>query len=328
MAIVMGAMGSVFVLTARALPDGQPATQSQAAAAALMQRLGAELQCATSITAAGPTFIEFVTTDRTGDSVADTIRYDWNGLLGGAVTRTLNGGTAGIVLNNVKRFVLGLQVQTETVQPAAEPSEVLLASYDSTAWNGAQLSNVLWRGAMVLPALSVDATSYRITRVALNLKVGTKTDPATTVAIYAVDSDGLPNGSALASTTISAASIGAASGWHTATFASPPTLSADRGFAFMASGVGSNGGGRITTVISDGAPPRAQSISTINAGSSWTKGGKDLPNFQVYGKVYNQTATPGTRRFLTRVSVEAQINTAGSPLLSGGISLANQPEVP
>lgn len=70
----------------------------------------------------GATFIEFVTEDRNGDGVEDTIRYAWSGTAGDPLTKSLNRGTPVNVVESVSNFNL-----TYTVEPQEEALEVTTA---------------------------------------------------------------------------------------------------------------------------------------------------------------------------------------------------------
>lgn len=91
--LVLGAIGSLFVAMARALPDESSSLSRANQLTRAVDRFSFDLSWATQVTQASPARCEFVVADCTGDAIADTVVYAWGGA-GQSWTRTLNAGTA------------------------------------------------------------------------------------------------------------------------------------------------------------------------------------------------------------------------------------------
>ena len=106
MTLLMVGLGSAIHISARSMPDGKGAASATMHAGAALDLLESELSCATSITSRSGAEIVFVTPDRTGDSIAESLRYRWAGAAGNPLTREFNGSAAETLIPSVQDFAL------------------------------------------------------------------------------------------------------------------------------------------------------------------------------------------------------------------------------
>jgi hypothetical protein len=110
----------------------------------------------------------------------------------------------------------------------------------------------------------------------------TGTTPNITVALRAT-SGNLPTGSDLATATIPGFSSGAG-GFFTATFSTPPTLTAGTQYALVLRPVSNPSAGTYAYVVSTGSPyAGGRRVTSANSGSSWTGATTDI-GFKTYMK--------------------------------------------
>lgn len=142
-AAVVGGLVSALVLTSRALPTATKAADPAARDAAALESLSAELFGASEISEHTAHAIAFTVADRNGDSNPEMIRYAWNGMVGGALTREYNGETTS-VSGGVTDFALALTISQRSTQTLktveADSGEITLASF--SGWSGVSGSTI------------------------------------------------------------------------------------------------------------------------------------------------------------------------------------------
>ena len=95
--ILMTAMMSAILISRRGIDDGTSNAAKMITGRQAIDEITADLRLALSVTEATTTAVTFTVPDRTGDDLAETIRYAWSGTVGDAVTRTFNGTTVDFV---------------------------------------------------------------------------------------------------------------------------------------------------------------------------------------------------------------------------------------
>jgi carboxypeptidase family protein/Big-like domain-containing protein len=163
----------------------------------------------------------------------------------------------------------------------ASPGNVVLTNKpnvdqqaSSSSGSGFNITTTQWIGQSFVPAVS-----GQLSKVDMSLFCGgtcTGTDQPLTVEVRTTSSN-LPTSTVLASTTIPGFSNGAA-GTYTATFASPPTLTAGTKYAFTLRLVTARSSGNYDATFSTGptAYPSGDLVASTNSGTSWiipTSGG-------------------------------------------------------
>jgi hypothetical protein len=185
-ATLMVATGSIMVLTGKAIA----VTTHHAADARvddIVTTMMSEQRLALTVTERTATSITFTVADRTGDGLADQVRYAWSGVSGDPLTRQVNDLMPVVVARDVKKF--GLSYLTKTAVAAAPPAE--LESAEEVIYNHAAGSSVAavssssWQGQCFKTTLSrPTATSWRITSVRLNASRPVGSTGSWTVGVY------------------------------------------------------------------------------------------------------------------------------------------------
>lgn len=144
--------------------------------------------------------------------------------------------------------------------------------------SGFGVNSTAWAGQTFVPS-----KSGKLTQVALDLfcSACSGTTPNLTVALRATTgSPALPTGADLATGTITGFSSGAGS-YYTATFASPPIVTAGTAYAVVIRATANPSAGTYAYVVSTANPYAAgQRVISANSGGTWTadttSGGRDL----------------------------------------------------
>src|SRR5437867_3033614 len=92
-AFLLAGLGSIMFI-ARQVAYSPTAAARRAKASDIMGQISDELRYATIITQQTPQILEFVVADRNNDGTAEKIRYEWSGIAGDPLRKTVNGGTA------------------------------------------------------------------------------------------------------------------------------------------------------------------------------------------------------------------------------------------
>ncbi len=100
-AVLMGSMMSMVLLSSRAIDSGTSSTAKTAEARELIDDLTAELGLAQSVESLDDKSVTFTVPDLTGDGGVDTISYAWSGVAGDPLTRRLNNGPEAILAEGV-----------------------------------------------------------------------------------------------------------------------------------------------------------------------------------------------------------------------------------
>jgi hypothetical protein len=114
--VLMVGLSSALFIAAQGLDLDQGASASRGRADAVVGRMLADARTATRYRSVAPTAIEFDVADRTGDGATDRLRYEWNGVVGGPLTRTLNGGSPVTLLRDVRALTFGSTTRVVTAQ--------------------------------------------------------------------------------------------------------------------------------------------------------------------------------------------------------------------
>src|SRR3954469_20277587 len=126
-AFLMVGLGSAMFI-ARQVAYTPTAASHRAKTADIVNQISDELRYATVITQQTSQILEFVVADRNNDGTAETIRYEWSGVGGDPLRKTVNGETAVDVLASVYTFNVTLQQKSKTTTLTTTPdsSEALL----------------------------------------------------------------------------------------------------------------------------------------------------------------------------------------------------------
>lgn len=344
--LMLGMGSTVYLVGRTSTTAGRPAPAVVVNSQSL-SNLAAELHYANAITERTAHAVTFTLADRTGDGVAETVRYAWSGVDGDPLTRTYN-GVSKVVHAKVDEFKLNYVIQTveETTEAEAPGapvtgSEVLAASFNG--WSGVTATTMtralnagVWASEYFELAWPAGATSFQVTRVRLKLGQSATTG-SFTVGIYtAAGGIGpLPSTTLLGSQqSLSTAGLPVTPDWKELTFSGVTMTDNTSGYNILVKGVVA--GGKLTYLYAAAAPQDAtvHKYST-NSGSSWlpstsTEKTNDVP-FEVYGQF---TITPTAsepeiveRYFVRAVGIELQSSDNTAPSVKTTIDILNSPEV-
>jgi Tfp pilus assembly protein PilW len=102
MAVLLGAMVSVMMVTTRAVPGISGAAPSISAAAAAVTQMADELRTAVEFSERTGTVVAFTVPDRNADGEADPVWYAWSGTPGAALVRRGRNGVMTTLLPSVQ----------------------------------------------------------------------------------------------------------------------------------------------------------------------------------------------------------------------------------
>ncbi len=121
--VLMGGMASALFLAGRAVPDRETPLKATSEGFHAADQLAGELFAAQALTTRSATTVEFTVPDRcpvppiahpdcNGTNNPEIIRYAWNSVAGGPLTRRYNNGAVENVLENVYQFELRFDTQS------------------------------------------------------------------------------------------------------------------------------------------------------------------------------------------------------------------------
>src|SRR3954470_23841669 len=129
-AFLLAGLGSVMFI-ARQVAYAPTAATRRSKTADIINQISEELRYATVITQQTAQILEFVVADRNNDGTAEKIRYEWSGVAGDPLRKTVNGATAVDVLTAVNAFNVTLQQKSKTTTLTTttdSPEAVLMAN--------------------------------------------------------------------------------------------------------------------------------------------------------------------------------------------------------
>ena len=112
-AFLLAGMGSVMFI-AREVAYTPTGVTRRAKTAEVVAHICDELRYATLVIQQTPQILEFVVADRNSDGTDERIRYEWSGVAGAALRKSINGGAAVDVLPSVNAFSITLQQTQKT----------------------------------------------------------------------------------------------------------------------------------------------------------------------------------------------------------------------
>jgi prepilin-type N-terminal cleavage/methylation domain-containing protein len=325
LAIIMGSLASLMMLTSRSLPSAEDSDVADAELRRQLQSTLSHFSDTTSILKLENKHILAKVSDMTGDGAVDAISLTHDDEAKTLVL-DINGQTA-TVCDDVKSFEISVDSfdrSSPTTSGTIETPDVLIDAYtnSSDSSHRASKSNVVWM--RIRPTLGPTATEYRITRVrAFVIPIAGK-DTAMSWGITDSTSSGTPNISRVRATAnLAAATYTPAGQWITVNFASNTYwhAAADRPFISVAS---SATAGEIdiatdTLAAHEGYLYYSKFLSVDT-----------LPNAAMLYEVYATVRSPGTTTSTQTHARSLTITVArtGRNVVTTSIPLRNQPTVP
>lgn len=345
--VLVVAIGSVIVLSSKALPQNSHITYTALTAGALGDQIAEELRYAIAVSELNDKAVTFNVPDRTGDAAAETIRYVWDGSLGGVLTRTFN-GVSTTIATGVQDFKLDYAKRKVTTSSSTnvvtDSGEVLLASFSS------------WPGITVIPSQMAvgtatwiaegfkidqvvfppDTTKVEISRVELRLRKPSSGANNMTVAIHEPSADVYVPATLVIGTaaTVTPAQLTTSFAWVNVpltgvTFPKPVT-----DLFIVMKGTSANCA-QVQNLNSTLAPLNGTFMRwTSDSGSNWQPAFASLTHndvpFNVFGR-YERTTTTNVNTdnyYLTNVDIALQLAAESGTRVKTAARVLNEPGVP
>lgn len=229
-----------------------------------------ELKHAVYIVDYGPTHLEFVTDDRDGDTIEDTIHYAWSGNAGDPLTRSFNRGAQVNVMDDVHEFQLDYSIEqsSEELEVFEPGGEIQLEPQYATSGNYYDLQQFNHLSQKVdLSGLPASARSWSLTKILFEASQSSGVDGQFAVQLRAAASDGTPTSEVVAEYLIDEATLPSSAGWFTLTPPQPVAgLSPHRNYCIVF--VWLTGTSAATIYLSESATGAYQ---TGDDGATWSQ---------------------------------------------------------
>ena len=324
--ILLLAVGSAIVLAAKAIPNAQDQTNVFLTSGKAVDGLLSELQFALAFTQRTANTVEFTVADRDGDTVDETIRYEWSGTAGDPLTRQYNGGPVVPIIDQVQDlvFLYDWHVVSELVPTEVESPEVELARYSSASNPaGFAVTKLNWIGQYFVPTgLPAPATSWKVTRVVFQAKKSGIADGVTMVQLRTADASNLPSGLILEQVPLAEASLTAGWTWENINFSNVEGIDPADGLCLVFEWIS---GVQAADIVYD--PGGLGRVKTSDGGTSWTS----PPDAMLY-YVYGTSMSPGPmdtiyHNYLTGIRIRIQTGIDASTQLETGVALLRVQEM-
>ena len=332
-AFLLAGLGSVMYI-ARQIAYTPTAASRRAKSADIINQISDELRYATVITQQTSQILEFVVADRNNDGTAEKIRYEWSGVAGDPLRKTVNGGTAVDVLSSVSVFGVTLQqkLKVESLATTTETSEAVIQSNTTVgSFADGDISGASFCTQKIDPSsfssVPANAICWNATKVDFYGRQGTIVAGQTLFVQVRSTCDPFdgPTSSVFGQVGILNSSLTATDGWNTAVFPAPARgLAFNRLYAIAFTGTAANSA-RLRPLIINGSNVVCAST---DAGASW-----QLDTLhQICHRLYGTYTIPGpsynvTRNYVSYVRLALQAGGQSHARIDSSIPLRNSPEL-
>lgn len=322
-ALIGAAIGSSMLLAARASPASTDRDSTTLTACQWADMLAGDLALAQTITSSSATSAEFTVADRTGDSVPETIRWEWPGAAGSTLRRTYNGVmTQGPALASFKLTFNTVSGAEDIASTPAEGSETLLCDFNQPTTASSAMSSARRFGQAFLPRLSGGATAYRVSRIMVYM-TGMSLAQVFNVNLYAQSAAGHPTGTSLGGGSMTIVSLLSGSGFITLPISGSAATPAGTPMMFvLRQSAGLNATMNFKTNVPDAVGMYDYSA---DSGSTWTSTADSSMRFLVYGYQTLPTTVTCQRTRAVGATVSLMLNSSAATAVSRGIPLPARP---
>jgi prepilin-type N-terminal cleavage/methylation domain-containing protein len=332
MSVLMVALGSVMLIAGRAVPQAQSVTGTLTAAAGVADQMASELRYATAINQRSATMIEFTVADRNSDGLPETIRYEWSGTAGAALTRQYNGGTAVEAVSDVREFSLSYdtEVLSKTVPQGNESTETKLIQYTSSWYYGDYtIADTERYAEYFLPTLPADAVSWKITRVRFSaMRSGLSDTGVVKVQLQLPTAGGMPSGVVVDEATLYESTLPIVYLQCEIAYTKAGSLTPGQGICLVFQWQAGYSACELLGQYAYVTATNVALIKTVDRGASWyTLSGQSLL-FSVYGTVTTAgTPTIQNTYYLNGIRVQLRAGADSQSLVQTAVKVLNRPEV-
>src|SRR4051794_1017697 len=331
-AFLLAGLGSVMFI-ARQVAYTPAAAHRRSKTADIINQISDELRYAMCITQQTSQVLEFVVADRNNDGTAEKIRYEWSGVAGDPVRKTVNSGTPVDVVTSVYSFSVVLQqnAKNTTLTTTNDSAESVLQSNASVvSGSDRDLTTTSFEAQQISPAafavtVPANATSWNATKVDIQLRQrGSANDTLLVQLRPTGDPNDEPTSSVSGQTSVASSALSSNTAWNTIAFPSPiRNLLFQRKYALVFA-VGTGNPCRMNTF--DSTPTGV--LETDDSGASW----QYSSTRQIFYRLFGTYTTPGTSYNLTRnyvsyIRLSLQSGSQSSSRIDTSIPLRNSPEL-
>lgn len=334
-AMLLAGMGSVMLIASQ-VANTPAASAKRLEAAEAMNEFANDVRYATFLVARTPRVLEFVVTDRTNDGTAERIRYEWSGVPGDPLQKTVNGGTPVALVDSVQDFQASVATASkiESFVSTSETAESLLtANTNAVGANDRDISATTFSAqridtAAIAAAAPAGASSWNATKVEFVGRDGGGAVETLRVQVRSAgDPTNCPTGEVLGESVFPESNLSSAVAWNMVAFPiAVRNLSLYRGYDVVWRGQTGEGGRACQLRIDDNASSGVNESG--DAGATW----QYLPTRQIFYRIYGTYTIPGptynvTRNYATRVNVVLQASSASHSRVNASVPLVNRPEL-
>jgi hypothetical protein len=341
-AMLLAGLGSVMLI-ANQVANAPLASSQRLDASEALNEFSNDLRFATFFHERSAQVLDFVVADRTSDGTAERIRYEWSGVPGESLYKTVNGGAPRELVQGVEdlQLTVATSSKTDAYTTTIESAETLLDSNTSgsgnverdiayTAANAGQFS-ALRLDPTAYSGAPANATSWNLKRVEFQ---GVRSGGANENFRVQLRSSGdpfyRPTSEVLGEVVIPEGNLTSSTNWNTATFGSPlRELALHRAYDPVWTGTLNevSNAGRIVYYDIAGNTTRHVNESS-DGGTTWVS----MPGRRIYYRLYGTYNSPGstynvTRTFATHVNMQLQTGDASLSRVNVSVPLLNAPEL-
>jgi hypothetical protein len=332
-AFLLAGLGSIMFI-ARQIAYSPTAAARRAKTADVINQISDELRYATFITQQSAQILEFVVADRNNDGAVEKIRYEWSGVAGDSLRKTVNSGTAVDVLTSVYAFGVTLQPKTKTttLTTTTDSAEAFLGGAGSAVTGSSRdIDTSNYCAIQITPSaiagVPANALSWNLTKFEFHgAQNGTATETLTLQIRSTGDPDS-PTSSIVGQTTLPESSISASGGFNMVTFPNPiRNLVFYR--TYQAVFLQQSGSGKALKLTNNDAVASTGVYESSDAGASW----QYVTPRQYYGRIYGTFTTPGpsysvVRNYVPCIRLALQAGDQSHARIDASIPLRNSPEL-
>jgi hypothetical protein len=122
--VLIGGLASAMFVSSRALDPSAGAGSKRTATDRAAAAISSDAQHAIRFTELSSSAVTMLVPDRTGDEQPETIRYAWSGTTGHPLTRSLNGGPALPIAQDVRMLAFGRDERVINADDVTIPKNV------------------------------------------------------------------------------------------------------------------------------------------------------------------------------------------------------------
>ncbi len=295
--IILAAVESLIVLSARSIDNGTSLTARAQAGRWAADQLAADVRLATTMASPTTNQISFSVPDRAGGVGTNTIVYGWTGA-GAPLTRSVNGGNAAVLANNVQLVSLVTQTQTITA-PAPIPAvptttaNGVVLSYDTSS-NGSltttkTVTSSTWIAQTFKPTFAGSPMYWTLTDVKLYLcRASLLSLGSVTVEIHPCDASMHPTATVLDSYMLDTTLLGLTPFWFDFTFSNLTAMDPNQYYAIVVKTSSALVSLNVNYDNKSTSPANLlMSTSTGGGNPTWTNASTSTADMYIYGTVTN-----------------------------------------